>query len=322
MTAPKKAPCVDVRTDVHKDERFAVLGDLAGYNRYEAIGRMHALWSWCIDRGLQDAPEELDGYVVSEAVVRRFLGVQGIEAVLGGGCDDFALGVRLDDGRIYLRGTSEYVAAARSRIATAKAGGDARARGPRDQASGRYVVENTNTQLGPQPQSSWTPAVGQLTPASSSSSSSSPSPSPSGTETEQKKNSAAPSAGGQPRSKPPKSTATDAELQSVRVVLEKLSAQNGVRYSGTNEHTRLIVNHLRGGVTELDLRAVIGYCADELGWKSDAEMAKYLRPETLFGPKTIARYLDPARTWFEKLRSARAHTQRSHDERQAEGASA
>jgi hypothetical protein len=35
----KKAPCVDMKTDVHKDPRFEVLGELAGYNKYEAIGR-------------------------------------------------------------------------------------------------------------------------------------------------------------------------------------------------------------------------------------------------------------------------------------------
>jgi uncharacterized phage protein (TIGR02220 family) len=97
---------------------------------------------------------------------------------------------------------------------------------------------------------------------------------------------------------------TAAECESVRVVLEKLSAQNGVRYSGTAEHARLIVNHLRAGIDEMDLRAVIGYCALELngGWKGNPDMEQYLRPETLFGPKTISKYLDPARTWFAKLR--------------------
>ena len=84
-------------------------------------------------------------------------------------------------------------------------------------------------------------------------------------------------------------------------ILAKLTAQNGVRYSGTNEHVRLIVHHLRDGVTEYDLRHVIGYCALELEWKGNPAMEKYLRPETLFGPQTIAKYLDPARTWFAKL---------------------
>lgn len=117
----------------------------------------------------------------------------------------------------------------------------------------------------------------------------------------QDESSAAPSAGGS-RSKSKPKYAPE-ELESVRVVLEKLSKQNGVRYTGTEEHKRLIVAQLRLGVTEMDLRAVVGYVADELhgGWKNKPEMVGYLRPETLFGPKSISKYLDPARTWFAKL---------------------
>ncbi|NUO49775.1 MAG: hypothetical protein HOV80_13045 [Polyangiaceae bacterium] len=128
---------------------------------------------------------------------------------------------------------------------------------------------------------------------------------------EKEKNSARPSGGGAPlelepprpagKRKPRPSDPTEAELASVRVVLEKLTARNGVRYSGTAEHTRLIVGRLREGASEMDLRVVIGYCAEELGWKGDPAMEKFLRPETLFGPKTIAKYLDPARAWFAKL---------------------
>jgi uncharacterized phage protein (TIGR02220 family) len=83
----------------------------------------------------------------------------------------------------------------------------------------------------------------------------------------------------------------------VRVVLGKLGAANDVKYSGAEDHIKLIVGRLREGVTELELRAVIGYCAFELGWKTKPEMQHNLRPETLFGPRTISRYLDPARTW-------------------------
>ncbi|HEY6036328.1 MAG TPA: hypothetical protein VIV58_18755 [Kofleriaceae bacterium] len=163
-----------MRTDVHKDERFAMLGDCAGYNRYEALGRMHALWSWCVDRGLQDAPAGEDGYVVSEAVVRRFLGSNGVTAILGDDCDELALGERRDGARIYLRGTSEYVADRRARAAVAAAGGVARAAGGRDD-TGRFVPQPTNAQPGLQPEASGTPAAApaavQPTPASSSSSS-------------------------------------------------------------------------------------------------------------------------------------------------------
>lgn len=169
----KKAPCVDLRTDVLKDERFEVLGEIAGYNRYEAIGRMSALWAWCIDRGLKDAPDGSDGYVVAEPIALRFLGTRGIAALLADGCDELALGVRQSDGRLYLRGTSEYVAARRARQETASAGGRARSESQRDD-HGRFVGEPTHIQ----PTAGAAPAVSSIygtnlqpTPASSSSSS-------------------------------------------------------------------------------------------------------------------------------------------------------
>lgn len=110
--------------------------------------------------------------------------------------------------------------------------------------------------------------------------------------------------------------ATAAEQASVRTVLAKLAGHNGVRYSGTAEHSRLILRQLRDGVSEMDLRAVVGYCALELGWRDDEQMKKYLRPETLFGPVTIARYLDPARTWFSALpESATTSAKRADPER-------
>lgn len=94
---------------------------------------------------------------------------------------------------------------------------------------------------------------------------------------------------------------TDSEIRAAEVVLEKLSARSKIKYRGSDEHKRLIISRLRDGASESDLRAVVGYCAVELEWASKPEMARYLRPETLFGPKTIERYLDAARNWFEKL---------------------
>ena len=178
MSEPKKAPCIDVRTDVHKDERFKTLAELAGHvNYYESLGRMHALWSWCRDRGLKDTREGLDGYVVHEAIVRRFIGPNGGVAILavieGQPIDDLALAVRLEDGMLYLRGTSEYVAAARAHAATSSAGGRARAEqarsnGERDR-TGRFVSEPTNVQPEPSREPAAQPAASQQTPASSSS---------------------------------------------------------------------------------------------------------------------------------------------------------
>lgn len=102
-----------------------------------------------------------------------------------------------------------------------------------------------------------------------------------------------------PRQAKAKASTTPAELAIVGRVLGKLGERNGVAYGGAAAHVRLIVGRLRDGVTELELRAVVAYCADE--WLADDEMRRYLRPETLFGPTTIAKYLDPARARYRDL---------------------
>lgn len=288
----RRAPCIDMRTDVQKDERFSALADNAGLvNKYEAIGRMHALWSWCMDRGLRDAPDDCDGYAVSDAVARRFLGPRAVEGLLADGCDELALAVRRDDGLLYLRGTGDTVAQRRHLASAARAGGEARASAPRE--NGRFVGETTNIQPQASHDSSQTSSP---EPAGTSDlpSSSFPLPLPS---SNSEKNSATPSAGGSRSRRVKPSDVTESERAAALVVLEKLGKRNGVRYTGTAEHIRLIARHLRDGVTEMDLRFVVGYCAESLGWEDDPAMAKFLRPETLFGPKTLSKYLDPARAW-------------------------
>lgn len=127
MPRSSRAPYIAVRTDVVKDESFAMLGDIAGYSRDEAFGRLFRLWAFCRDRGLEDAPDDCRGYAVSEGVILRFLGPRGVEAILADGCDELALGERYGDGSIYLRGTSETVEALRGMLRSAEAGGRARA---------------------------------------------------------------------------------------------------------------------------------------------------------------------------------------------------
>lgn len=137
----------------------------------------------------------------------------------------------------------------------------------------------------------------------------------------EEKNSAAPSAGGTPefeafktlvdrkveervkarKPKPKKPfECTAIERHSALFVLAKVGSRNGVTYTGTDDHVRLIVNQIRNGITVDDMRKVLGYCAIALKWSEKPDMDAYLRPETMFGPKTISRYLDPARSWFDK----------------------
>jgi hypothetical protein len=83
---------------------------------------------------------------VSDGVVVRFLGHEGVRGILGDGVAEFALGERWGD-LIYLRGTDATVAARRSKIEGAAAGGEIRARetaatgarGP----DGKFVVSPT-----------------------------------------------------------------------------------------------------------------------------------------------------------------------------------
>lgn len=130
------------------------------------------------------------------------------------------------------------------------------------------------------------------------------------------KNSARPPAGGAlvlesprpPRRSRAKSKITDPtprELELVTETLAALTKRNDVRYSRTDAHTKLIIDRLRDGVAPMDLRKIIAYCAEPTsaggkGWVDKPEMRQFLCPETLFGPQTISKYLDPARSWFAK----------------------
>lgn len=112
----------------------------------------------------------------------------------------------------------------------------------------------------------------------------------------------APSAAARPRSrtKAKPSDLSPAETASVARVLDKLSRETGVEFRASSKnHQRLVVGRLRDGVTESELVGVIVYCVDPepagLGWLGNPKMRPFLRPDTLFGPTTIDRYLPAAR---------------------------
>jgi uncharacterized phage protein (TIGR02220 family) len=106
--------------------------------------------------------------------------------------------------------------------------------------------------------------------------------------------------GSRSRRKPKPSEPTPAERESARVVLAALGRHSGVAYRCAEPHVRLIARQLRAGVTELELRKVSWYCAIKKGWKGDPKWEQYLRPETLYGPESIAKYLDQAVAAFRK----------------------
>lgn len=103
------------------------------------------------------------------------------------------------------------------------------------------------------------------------------------------------------RRKPKATEPNELEQAAAERVLAKLGSYNGVTYESGTENTQLVIERIRAGISERDLKIVAGYCALEKGWKDDPQWGQYLRPSTLYGPKTIWKYLDPARTWFAKL---------------------
>lgn len=125
---------------------------------------------------------------------------------------------------------------------------------------------------------------------------------------------AAPSAAPRPRSGSGKGKSkapvmSPAEAESVAGVLDKLSRESGTPFRATSvTHQRVLVARLREGVTEDELRAVILHCADPkphgLGWRDNPEMRVFLRPETLFGPTTIERYLPAARKMLAEMEAS------------------
>jgi uncharacterized phage protein (TIGR02220 family) len=105
-------------------------------------------------------------------------------------------------------------------------------------------------------------------------------------------------------------TATAEESATVTRVLQKLGERTGCGYTGSRAHTDLIVARLRDGFTEEDLRRVIAYCAESLEWGEPGHKLNHcLRPETLFGPETIERYVYKAREYrkHESVKAEVAH---------------
>lgn len=97
--------------------------------------------------------------------------------------------------------------------------------------------------------------------------------------------------------------ATPDEIAAAGRVLERLGDAAKVSYAVRGENLRLVLARMRDGYDEHTLRAIVAYVASPKaaggrGWEGDERMAEYLRPKTLFGPKKIDEYADPARSWY------------------------
>jgi uncharacterized phage protein (TIGR02220 family) len=273
---------------VQRDPRVTLLAAALGWSRRETLGCLVGeVWPICYDQR---------SWLVSERVIDAAAGHAGFAAAL----IECELATRDRSGKVQIRGAKERISYLENKSRSGRQGG------LRSAESRNKDTKQTSSTAGSTPQAPRNPPVPD--PASVSA----PDPASSPVPEDPEKNSARPSGGGSPglpglkraiakgrKIKP--NAPTPAETRLARVVLEKLGGQNGVQYTGTTEHIRLIVARLREGIPETDLRAVIGYCSVYLDWSSKPEMEPFLRPETLFGPKTISKYLDAARRWMQSL---------------------
>ncbi len=131
---------VRVEDQAFGDPRIAMIGELCGYNAFEALGRMTHLWRWCTQR---------QTHVVTEATVRVMLGANGVDALIGS-----ELGERVPEG-IRVCGTGGRIEWPTELAEKRRAAGEASATRPRDKKgrllpspalagdAGQVVVEDT-----------------------------------------------------------------------------------------------------------------------------------------------------------------------------------
>jgi uncharacterized phage protein (TIGR02220 family) len=269
------------------DPRVIALAEMARYNVDEAIGRLARLWAWCTEKESYTAPAWL------------------VAQILRVSADDF---VRIELGEwvagvhetIRIKGTHGRIEWLANKRRAARAGGEAN----RQRLEAKREPDDSQAIARREPGDSQTGATGDpgdsqtvsMTEPNRIPLALSLSPDLLNTEDQKPPIPQKPRAGRPRKPKPNEPTAR--ELASVRVVLDKLGTRNGVTYLGSKEHTKLVVDRLRDGYSEMDLRVISLYCAESLGWGDDDKMRAYLRPETLYGPKTIARYIDAARSWY------------------------
>nr|DAQ23465.1 MAG TPA: hypothetical protein [Caudoviricetes sp.] len=88
----------------------------------------------------------------------------------------------------------------------------------------------------------------------------------------------------QPLLDEPQAPAHPKEPDPTEEVVDHLNQRAGTNYKATTASTRKLINaRLKEGFTVDEIKTVIDKkCAD---WLNNRDMAKYLRPETLFGPK-------------------------------------
>lgn len=261
------------------DARFARLAHLLGLaDGDHARSKVEYLWLACTLRGETDLPQWL---------VEQYLGEHGPAALIDAELGRWSAG-RGDSKtrRVHIAGSRERCLWMRRNQEQSSNGGIIRARN----ASRDHGKFASPAGSGDQP------AAGGVT------SPLSPAPAPAPALSLTDPDPPLPPRG---RRSKPRPDLAPTEQAAVMRVLTKLSELRGgdVAYEGAKSHVRLIVHQLREGRTEAELYAVIAHCCDPKsdggeGWKGNPEMHSRLRPETLFGPENIEKYLPEARVRY------------------------
>ncbi len=150
------AASVTIHHKAFGDRRIAYLGELAGYNQAEALGRMAMLWSLCTE--LQtDTPSDIE--------IKSCLGTKGPEALL-----ESELGERDPGGRVRVKGCDGRIEWYGEREVRQVAGGKARAStAQRNPANGQLMRVAGKMLVNAGPATHQQPKVaGPATPASTS----------------------------------------------------------------------------------------------------------------------------------------------------------
>jgi hypothetical protein len=127
------AVSVRIEDEAFADARIVVLGELAGYNAYEALGRMAHLWRYCTQRR---------AYVAPRVVVSALLGPKGVEAIVGAELGELA------EGGVRVRGTTGRIEWLDEVRGTAVAGGQVRAATAQRDERGRMLPKQIDDSSG------------------------------------------------------------------------------------------------------------------------------------------------------------------------------
>lgn len=85
------------------------------------------------------------------------------------------------------------------------------------------------------------------------------------------------------------------------LALACLAKITGVGYGSSKKHQALVTARIADGIPLADLIRIAEFCAYGKAWRGDSKMHGYLRPETLWGSDSHAKYLDAARAWDGRL---------------------